>query len=110
MNRTEAIDFIARESKRWPRRYVRHLFGSAGFFCGPRLFLFVMETSFCLKVSEKNRQKLMRDGTGKQFFNAGRPFGKWLEVQFPVRGKKLAGYLPYMRDAYLAARKSLARK
>lgn len=106
MTKNSCAEIFRDYSSRWPRRYVRHLFGSVGFFYGPRLFCFVMEDSFCLKVPDRSRRALLARAGVRPFMNAGRLFGRWLEIPFPRSRKDIEQLLPYVRAAYRMARKS----
>ncbi|OHA01566.1 MAG: hypothetical protein A3C11_02425 [Candidatus Sungbacteria bacterium RIFCSPHIGHO2_02_FULL_49_12] len=104
MTQKSLAAYLESQTAKWPRRYIRHLFGSVGFFYGPKLFAFLMENSFGIKVPEAGRKQLLRDSGAKQFFNAGKPFGRWLEVPFPETKKEAENLLPYFRRAYLLAK------
>lgn len=106
MNRASFVAYLESKTTKWPRRYIRYIFGSAGFFFGPKLFAFLMEDSFGIKVPESQRKELLKTSKARQFFNAGRPFGRWLEVPFPKTKKEAENLLPYFRKAYLLAKKS----
>ncbi|MBI2097088.1 MAG: hypothetical protein HYT40_02995 [Candidatus Sungbacteria bacterium] len=66
-----------------------------------------MEDSFGIKLPEADRRKLLAKKGVDQFFNAGRPFGRWLEVPLPKTERGAEAMLIYIRRAYLLARKSL---
>ena len=102
----DLVSILENETARWPRRYIRYMFGSAGFFYGPKLFAFLMDDSFGIKVPEKDRKELLKRRGVRQFFNAGKPFGRWLEVPFPKNGKELKRLFPYFRRAYLYAKRA----
>ena len=112
VSRASFIKYLESKTAKWPRRHIRHLFGSAGFFYGPKLFAFVMEDSFGIKVPQANRRELLKERGSlpasrqvRQFFNAGRPFGRWLEVPLPKTNREAAALVPYFRSAYLLARR-----
>lgn len=92
--------FLEGGTAKWPRRYVRYLFGSIAFFYGPKLFLFVMEDSFGIKLPEVKRKELLKHRGVKRFINAGKPFGRWLEVPLPKTKKDANLLLVYVRSAY----------
>jgi len=105
VSRVSFIKYLESKTAKWPRRYIRHLFGSAGFFYGPKLFLFVMEESFCLKPLTPDRVRLLRLRDVHQFYNAGKPFGRWLEVPIPTKTSQAKTILPFLRRAYLGIRR-----
>src|SRR3989344_4897918 len=88
VSKSAFLKYLEYKTAKWPRRYIRYLFGSAGFFFGPKLFAFLMEDSFGIKVPESDRKKLLKNKRVSQFFNAGRPFGRWLEVPLPKTKKE----------------------
>lgn len=98
------VEYLERHTAKWPRRYIRYLFGSAGFFYGPRLFLFVMGDSFGIKVPEAARKTLLKQRGVRPFFNAGKPFGRWLEVPIPRSERGFTLLQPYIKKAYQFAR------
>ncbi|MBI2054620.1 MAG: hypothetical protein HYT39_00780 [Candidatus Sungbacteria bacterium] len=109
MQKKGLISFLESETTKWPRRYIRYMFGSAGFFYGPKLFAFIMEDSFGIKVPEKDRRELLKLRGVKQFFNAGKPFGRWLEAPFPKNEKELRRLIPYFRKAYGLVKSKMPR-
>lgn len=59
-----------------------------------------MDDSFGIKLPEAKRKEMLARRGVKQFINAGKPFGRWLEVPLPKAEKDAETFLAYIRSAY----------